>query len=86
MKSTIKFAAIIAVLAGFLMVANPASAYTYRHSRHRHHHRSSVVVGVGYPGYYGYSRPYYRPYYGYRYGYYPRPYYARPGISIGFGF
>ena len=89
MKSTIKFAAIIAVLAGFLMAANPASAYTYRHYRHRHHHRSSIAVGVGvgYPGYYGYSRPYYRPYYGYSYGYYPRPYYyGRPAISIGFGF
>jgi hypothetical protein len=89
MKSTIKFAAIIAVLAGFLMVANPASAYPYRHYRHHRYHRSSVVVGLGYPGYYGYGygRPYYNSYYGYPYGYYPRPYYyGRPAISIGFGF
>jgi hypothetical protein len=89
MKSTIKFAAIIAVLAGFLMVANPAAAYPYhRHYRHHHHRGSSVAigVGVGYPGY-GYSRPYYSSYYGRPYGYYPRPYYyARPAISIGFGF
>ncbi len=88
MKSTIKFAAIIAVLAGFLMVASPASAHRYRH--HRHHHRSVVYVttGIGYGGYYGYARPYYyRPYYAYPYGYYPRPYYyGRPAISIGFGF
>lgn len=85
MKSTIKFAAIIAVLAGFLTVASPASAYRYRHHRH---HRASVYVttgfGYGYPGYYYGPRPYYGYY---PYGYYPRPYYyGRPGISIGFGF
>lgn len=102
MKSTIKFAAIIAVLAGFLMVASPASAHARRH-HHRHHNRTVVYVTNGYgysgynSGYYGYGAPVYYntgygyssyrdPYYGSRYSYYGRPYYRRPAVSFSIGF
>jgi hypothetical protein len=88
MKNTIRVIAIVAAVAGFLMVSTPASAYPYRY--HRHYARSVYVGGR-------YYRPYYRPYYA-GYGYYPyyagyyapyyygRPYYHRPVVSIGIGF